>query len=162
MKSDGNIRICGDYKTTVNQVCQNESYPLPKIEELFANLRFSVSWAYQQLQLDDKSKQYVVINTHKGLFRYNRLPFGVSCAIFQRTMESLLQWVAVYIDDILISGKTGEEHLRTLDTVFQRIKESGLRLKQEKCFFMKPSVEYLGHRIDSDGLHLTDEKVRAI
>ncbi len=110
-------------KTTVNQVCQIESYPLPKIEELFANLSGGKVFSKLDLQLDDKSKQYVVINSHKGLFRYNRLPFGVSSApaIFQCTMESLLQdipGVAVYIDDILVSGKTGEEYLRTLEHSF--------------------------------------------
>ena len=70
--------------------------------------------AYQQLQLDDQSKDYVVINTHEGLFRYARLPFGVASApaIFQCNMESLLNGVpgvAVYQDDILISEKTKED-----------------------------------------------------
>ena len=173
VKSDGGIRICGDYKTTVNQVSQTECYPLPKIEELFAKLaggklftKLDLSHAYQQIELEDESRGYVVINTHKGLFRYNRLPFGVSSApaIFQRTMESLLQdipGVAVYIDDILLTGKTDEEHLHTLDVVLQRLEQSGLRLKK-KCFFLQTSVEYLGHRIDCDRLHPTDEKVRAI
>ena len=87
---------------------------MPCIEELFANLaggksfaKLDLAEAYQQIPLEDTSKQYVTINTHKGLYRYNRLPFGVSAApsIFQRVMESLLQgilWVSIYLDKLII------------------------------------------------------------
>ena len=126
-----------------------------------------MSQAYLQLPLDEESKEYVTVNTHKGLYRYNRLPFGISSApsIFQRTMETLLQGikgVLVYIDDILITGPTTEEHLSTLDKVFEKLSVAGLRLNKSKCFFLQPSIEYLGHIIDKDGLHPTEEKVRAI
>ena len=72
------------------------------------------------------------------MFRYNRLPFGISSApgIFQRTMESLLQGipkVVVYLDDILVTGLSEEDHLLTLQKVLQRIESSGLRLKKNKC-----------------------------
>jgi len=80
-------------------------------------------------------------------------------------METLLQGipgVAVYIDDILVSGRSEEEQLRRLDGVLKRLEEAGLRLKRKKCSFMTPSVEYLGHKIDQDGLHPMDEKVRAV
>ena len=90
--------------------------------------------AYQQIELDEESKQFVVVNTHKGLFRYNRLPFRVSAApaIFQRVMESLLQGmtgVVAYLDDILVTGKTEEEHLTRLEEVLSRLERAGLRLK---------------------------------
>ena len=109
----------------------------------------------------------MVVNTHKGLFRYNRLPFGISLApgIFQRTMESLLQdipSVIVYIDDILISGQSEEEHLQLLERVLDRLETAGLRLKREKCLLMAELVEYLGHRIDKNGLHPPKEKVKAV
>ena len=76
-----------------------------------------MSQSYQQICLDDKSKKYVVINTSKGLFQYNRLPFGISSApgIFQRVMENILQGVpkvVVYLNDILITGKNDDEHLK--------------------------------------------------
>ena len=108
-----------------------------------------------------------VINTHKGLFQYNRLPFGISSApaIFQRVMDTLLSdipGVIVYLDDVLITGKTNEDHMRSLDTVLTRIQEAGLLLKKEKCLFMEKSVTYLGHTIDANGLHLMTEKVEAI
>ena len=113
LKPDNSIRICGDYKTTVNQVSKVDNYPIPKVEDLLATLggrekftKLDMSQAYQQLQLEAESKQYTTINTHKGLFQYNRLPYGVSSApgIFQRNMENLLQnipYVIVRVDDIL-------------------------------------------------------------
>ena len=83
VKKDGSVRICGDFKTTVNQACPTESYPLPRVDELFADLaggkyftKLDMSNAYLQLPLSDQSKQLVTINTHKGLFQYNRLPLA--------------------------------------------------------------------------------------
>ena len=92
VKSDGSIRICGDYKVTVNKAAEVESYPLPRIDDLLASLgggkiftKLDLAHAYQQVPLADCAKQYVVINTLQGLYRYNRLPFGITLApaIFQ-------------------------------------------------------------------------------
>ena len=126
-----------------------------------------MSQAYQQVELDEVSKQYTVINRHKGLFQCRRLPFGISSAsaIFQRVMESLFQsipGVIVYIDDVLITGKNDEEQLKSLETVSKRIKDAGMLLKREKCIFMMKSVSYLGHVIDCQGLHPTQDKVDII
>ena len=168
LKSDKqSVRICGDFKLTVNRASKLDCYPIPKIEDLLAKLaggktfsQLDLSQAYQQLPLDQKSKSYVVINTQRGLFRYNRLPYGVSSApgIFQRTMENILQgipYVVVYLDDILITGPTPQEHIRVLEEVLTRLKKS-------KCSFMAPSVIYLGHHIDAEGLHPVADKVKAV
>ena len=102
IKSNGIACICGDYKVTVNQAVKVNQYPITRIDDLFASLsggkkftKLELSHAYQQVQLDKASHQYATINTHKGLFRYNRLPFGVSSApcIFQQIMEMLLQGI---------------------------------------------------------------------
>ena len=174
VKSDGSIRICGDFKRTVNKSTRTEVYPLPRIEELFTCLSggqtfttLDLSHAYLQLELEEDSQELVTINTHKGLYKYTRLPFGVASApaIFQRTMESLLQglpMVCVYIDDIIVSGKTQEEHLHNLNEVLQRLQSAGLRLKREKCSFCLPEVDYLGHTISAEGLRPSPSKVRAI
>ncbi|KAJ8351825.1 hypothetical protein SKAU_G00233010 [Synaphobranchus kaupii] len=173
-QADGSVCLCGDYKLTVNQVSKLDAYPIPKIEDLFATLtggqsftKLDMSQAYQQLLLDDKSKEYLTVNTHKGLYRYNRLAFGVSSApgIFQRTMENILRGlpqVLVYLYDILITGQNDTEHVRNLEEVLRRLSAAGLRLKQEKCRIMAPVVEYLGHKIDANGLHPTTGKVQAI
>ena len=98
-KKDGTLRVCRDYKMTVNQCADVDQYPLPNAEDLFATLsggkifsKIDLSHAYQQVELDDNSQRYLTINTHKGLYRYKRLPFGVSSApaIFQRIMDQLL------------------------------------------------------------------------
>ena len=89
LKPDGSIRICGDYKITINRAAKPDMYPLPRVEDLFATLaggksftKLDLAEAYQQIPLEDTSKQYVTINTHKGLYRYNRLPFGVCCPFY--------------------------------------------------------------------------------
>ena len=139
------VRICGDFKQTASKL---DRYPIPKVEDLFAMLKggkvfskLDLRQAYQQMKLDEKSKQ--VVNT---LFRYTRLPFGIASAprIFQRVMESIVKdipGVVVYLDDILITAETKEEHLERLEKVLSKIQESGLRLKKEKCVFMASSVE---------------------
>ena len=88
LKSDKKtVRICGDFSQTVNKAAKVDAYPIPKIRDLFAKVagakKFSIldlSQAYQQVQLDELSIKYVVINTHRGLFQYNRLPYGIASA----------------------------------------------------------------------------------
>ena len=174
MKPDNAIRICGDYKTTVSQVSKLDNYPIPKVEDLLATLggrekftKLDMSQAYQQLQLDHESKRYTTINTHKGLFQYNRLPYGISSApgIFQRNMENLLQnisYVIVREDDILVSGAKDGDHLKNLEEVFKRLPKAGLRLKKGKCVFMEPQVTYLGHSVSKEGIQPMEDKVEAI
>ena len=123
--------------------------------------------AYQQIPLEQQSRQLVTINTHKGLYCYNRLPFGISAApsIFQWTMENLLQGIpntCIYLDDVLITGDSQQSHLANLEGVLCKLQTAGLRLKHSKCNFMMPSVEYLGHQISVQGLQPTEDKVRAI
>ena len=107
------------------------------------------------------------INTHKGLYRYNRLPYRVASApgIFQRTIEDLLQGIpstGVLLDNILITGPSTEEHLDNIDKVLRGLSEAGLPLKAVKCQFMKPVLECLGNRVDAEGFHPVEAKVKAI
>ena len=173
-KGDGKIRLCGDYKVTINKSLEIDQHPLPRPEELFAALtggvkfsKIDLTQAYQQMILDKDSRVYVTINTHLGLFRYTRLPFGIASApaIFQRTMDTILQGlphVQCYIDDIIITGSNAEEHLHNLEEVLKRLSHYGIRVKEEKCAFFRDKVEYLGHQISSEGLHTAPKKVEAI
>ena len=115
----------------------------------------------------EDSKEFLTINTHKGLYKFNRLPFGVASApaIFQRSMETLLRdlpGVSVYLDDILVTGSSLQEHHTNLEHVLERLAEAGLRLNKSKCSFLLQQIEYLGHVIDAKGLHPTEEMVKAI
>ena len=132
-KGDGHLHICGDYRFTVNPLLVVDQHPLPKPEELFSSLsvgqkfsKIDLSHAYQQMALEEESCKYVVINTHKGLYRYTRLPLGIAPAptLFQRTMDTILQGipnVLCYLDDILITGLTQKEHFQNVKEVLKRL-----------------------------------------
>ena len=173
-KKDGKFRICGDYKVTVNPALQVDQYPLPKPEDLFATLAggekfttLDLSQAYLQLELDEESSQCTTVNTHKGLYRYKRLPFGIASApaLFQKTMDTVLQDIPkamCYIDDIMITGTNDAEHLATLEEVLKRLKEHGIKANLKKCRFLAKSVKYLGHLIDAEGKHTLTDKLDAV
>ncbi|XP_044764532.1 uncharacterized protein K02A2.6-like [Coccinella septempunctata] len=117
LKEDGSVRICGDYKLTLNPVLNDDKYPIPRIDDLYAKLnggqqfsKIDLSTAYQQIELENESAELTAISTHKGLFFYNRLPYGIKCAPgkFQRIRDQLfgdMEDVCVFLDDILITGK---------------------------------------------------------
>lgn len=173
-KKNGQIRICGDFKVTVNPAIEIDQHYMPRIEELFAKLqggrefsKLDLSQAFQQIGLDENSKVLLTISTHLGLFKYNRLTFGVACAPakFQKIMDALLGGVegcAVFQDDILISGKDKKEHLENLEKVLFILKRAGLKLNYDKCIFFAKRVEYLGFIIDTEGLHPSGDKTLAI
>lgn len=172
MKSGCN-RLCGDFKLTLNKACPTEQYPLPLIEDIFASLNggdlfstLDLREAYSQIPLDEESKKLTVINTHKGLYFYNRLPFGVASAppIFQRRMETLLQGISgfqAYLDDVFVAEKNGDKSER-LRQVLQVLRDSVVKLNKEKRCFRSAEVIYVGHRIDSKGLHPTGKNLEAL
>ena len=166
-------RICGDFKVTVNPVLTAEQYPLPLIDDLFSCLaggqKFSkvdLCQAYFQMHVYPVTGTVTIV-THKGLYRYRRLPFGITSApaLFQRAMAQILSGlpgVQCYLDDQLITGPDEQSHLRILDATLQRLQEYGLKVWKDKCEFFQHSVEYLGHVIDSAGLHKAPSMVKAI
>lgn len=174
LKQDKSIRLCADYSVSLNKHLLVEKYPLPRMDELFAKLsggqqfsKLDLSRAYNQVRLSDDSQLLTTINTHKGLYKYTRLVFGLASApaIFQRTMETLLaglDGVLVYLDDILVTGKNKSEHVKRLHEVFSRLEQAGLVLQKEKCSFFQDSVSYLGFIVDKQGIHKSPEKVKAI
>lgn len=172
-KPSGKVRICGDFKQ-LNQCISIDQHPLPKLDDLMEKLRGGVYFskldladAYLQLQLDDDARKLCVINTPFGLYRYKRMCFGVasSPAQFQRCMDSLtseLPGVAAYLDDLIITGKTKEEHLANLNGLLNKLQEHGFRVNLKKCEFFQNSVEYLGHIIDKQGKRPSESAIAAL
>ena len=174
VKKDGSVRVCGDFKVTINPQLDVDEYPLPRIDDIYASLGggtlFSVidlRHAYLQMEVEEQSRPFLTINTTRGLYQYQRLPYGVASApaIWQRAMDQVLQGlpgVFCYLDDIIVTGSTMEEHLERLVAVLKRLEEYGLKANREKCKFLRSFVEYLGHVISAEGLHQSPKKVKAI
>ncbi|CAB3983486.1 Hypothetical predicted protein [Paramuricea clavata] len=115
--------------------------------------KLDLSHAYAQLNVDKESQEYLTINTHKGLYSYTKLPYGVKSTpkIFQSKMDQILQGIEKCVckqDDILIGGNDWRENLKILG--------------ESKCEFLKPEVVYLGLKINEKGLHPVEEKVDAV
>ena len=170
----GPIRICGDYKQTVNKIAPLDSYPIPSTIDQLATLaggqkftKLDLSQAYQQLELDEASMELLTINTHQGLFQPSRLQFGIHSAtgIFQREMDRRLLRIPmtkVRVDDILISGRDDAEHLGNLREVLVKLREAGLTVKLAKCAFMQDEVTYCGYVINRDGVKPMPANVAAV
>ena len=159
---------------TVKPQLNFPQYAIPLPEDVFVKLqggqrftKLDLKSAFQQLPLDPDSQKFVTMNTHRGLYRYKRLPFSIvsSPAIFQRTMDVILQGldnVASIQDDILITGRDDDHHIKNLDSVLNRLDSYGLRLQLSKCKFMQKSVTYMGCVISAIGISPTEEKIEAI
>lgn len=158
------IRVCGDYSVTVNRQLKEHRHPIPLPEELMRKLgggygftKIDLADAYNQIKLGPRSQQRLALNTHKGVLLQKRLPFGIKSApgYFQQIMDQLTQdlpGVAVYLDDLLVSGKNAEDHIANLQRLLQHLDEKGLRCRLEKCQFAQPWVEYLGHLLSAEGI----------
>ncbi|XP_065075015.1 uncharacterized protein K02A2.6-like [Ochlerotatus camptorhynchus] len=160
-KPDHSVRISADFPTGLNNALESNSYPLPLPEDIFNRManctmfsHIDQSDAYLQVELDEESRKLVTINTHKGLYRFNRLSPGVKCApgAFQQIMDTMLSGLpctSPYLDDILYR-------------VLQRFQEYGFTAKYEKCRFFMRQVKYLDQLLDTEGIRPDPEKVKAI
>ena len=173
-KSDGGIRICGDFKVTINPVICPQVFPLPTPEEMFSALangesftKLDLSRAYKQMKVKEECQHLLTINTHLGLYCYSRLPFGISTApaLWQKAMTQVLQGipgVVYFLDDILITGRSRQEHEANLRQVLSRLQQYGLRLNRAKCQFFQTELEFLGHIVSCAGVRPTDSRIKAI
>ena len=161
------MRVWADFSTGLNAALKDHHYLLPSSKEVFTKLnegkifsKIDLSEAYLQIPVEEESSKLLCISTHKGLFKFNRLVFGIKVApaIFQQiidTMLSGLDFSIGYLDDILMTSETIEQHRKHVFQVFKRINEYGCTLKDTKCEFFLDKIKYLGQIIDKktvDGL----------
>ena len=165
-------RFCIDLRK-VNDLTAKDCYSLPRIDETVDALGGSVFFssmdidrAFWQVVMADEDKHKFAFRVDGRLLEPNVMPFGSknAPATFQRLLDKVLRGLTwkqclVYIDDILVFGRSFEEHLTRLDAVLARIGEAGLLLKPEKCEFGKSEVKYLGFEISDKGLRPSQAKV---
>ncbi|XP_048513423.1 uncharacterized protein LOC125501460 [Athalia rosae] len=173
-KSNGNIRICGDFKITVNPHIIMNKYPLHTIDDIFSALQGGLTFteldlrhAYMQFEVDESCRDLLTIITHKGSFRYKKIPEGIAPAPadVQKKMDECLAGIngtISYIDNIYVTGRTNEEHIKNLEAVCARLQKCGLRVNVDKSKFMQDKLDVLGYAIDKNGLHKSKTKVDAM
>ena len=174
-KKDGTSRFCVDYRL-LNSVTKKDSYPLPRIDdtldtlvgcELFSTLDLKSGYWQVGLARGDREKTAFSIGT--GLWQFTVMPFGLcnAPATFERLMETVLRGLSwetclVYLDDVIVLGKSMKDHLKNLEQVFQRLREANLKLNPKKCSLFRRKVRFLGHVVSSEGVSVDPEKVAAI
>lgn len=167
------VRICVDMRRA-NDAVERENHPLPTIEDFLPHLgkakmfsRLDVKNAFHQVEISRESREITTFITRKGLFRYTRLMFGISCApeLFQKLMEQILggcDGCLNFIDDIIVFGEDKREHDHRLAKVQEALKENEVGLNEEKCVYGANKIKFLGHTLSGDGITADSDKLEAI
>ncbi|GJR19633.1 putative reverse transcriptase domain-containing protein [Tanacetum coccineum] len=174
-KKDGSFRMCIDYRE-LNKLTVKNRYPLPRIDDLFDQLQGSSIYSkidlrsgYHQLRVREQDIPKTAFRTRYGHYEFQVMPFGLTNApaVFMDLMNRVCKpyldkFVIVFIDDILIYSKNEKEHEEHLKAILGLLKEEKLYAKFSKCDFWIPKVQFLGHVIDSRGIHVDPAKIESI
>nr|GEW39659.1 putative reverse transcriptase domain-containing protein [Tanacetum cinerariifolium] len=174
-KRDGSFWMCIDYRE-LNKLTVKNRYPLPRIDDMFDQLQGSSVYSkidlrtgYHQLRITEEDIPITAFQTRYGHYEFQVMSFGLTNApaVFMDLMNQvckpyLNKFVIVFIDDILIYSKSKEEHRDHLKTILELLKREQLYAKFPKCDFWLESVQFLGHVIDSKGVHVDPAKIEAI
>ncbi|GJU98439.1 putative reverse transcriptase domain-containing protein [Tanacetum coccineum] len=174
-KKDGSFRMCIDYRE-LNKLTVKNRYPLPRIDDLFDQLQGSSVYSkidlrsgYHQLRVREEDIPKTAFRTRYGHYEFQVMPFGLTNApaIFMDLMNRVCKpyldkFVIVFIDDILIYSKNKEEHEGHLRLILELLKNEELYAKFSKCEFWIPKVQFLGHVIDREGIHVDPAKIESI
>ncbi|GJY88787.1 reverse transcriptase domain-containing protein [Tanacetum coccineum] len=174
-KKDGSFRMCIDYRE-LNKLTVKNRYPLPRINDLFDQLQGSSIYSkidlrsgYHQLRVQEQDIPKMAFRTRYGHYEFQVMPFGLtnSPAVFMDLMNRVCKpyldkFVIVFIDDLLIYSKDEREHEEHLKAILELLKKEKLYAKFSKCEFWIPNVQFLGHVIDSRGIHVDPAKIESI
>ena len=172
-KKDGTWRLVVDYRR-LNSMTVPDRMPMPILDEVLCNLSGSSVFSsldllsgYWQMPLDEESKPLTAFSTHNEHLQFEVMPFGLANAplSFVRLMGQVLgnmPNVFCYMDDIIVYTSDVSSHLKTLELVFERLREAGLRVKLKKCRFFMKQLDFLGHTVTSEGIRTQENKVKAI
>ena len=174
-KKDGTMRMCVDYRA-LNNITIKNSYPLPRVDELFDRLqgaryfsKIDLRSGYHQIRIVAEDVPKTAFRTRYGHFEFLVLPFGLTNApgtfmhlMHQTFREYLDDFVLVFLDDILIFSKTLEEHKAHVRKVLATLRQHKLYAKESKCEFFQREVEFLGHLVGRDGVRMMEDKVKAV
>ncbi|GJW51479.1 putative reverse transcriptase domain-containing protein [Tanacetum coccineum] len=174
-KKDGSFRMCIDYRE-LNKLTVKNRYPLPRIDDLFDQLQGSSVYSkidlrsgYHQLRVREEDIPKTAFRTRYGHYEFQVMPFGLTNApaVFMDLMNRVCKpyldkFVIVFIDDILIYSKNEQEHKEHLKQILELLKKEELYAKFSKCEFWIPKVQFLGHVIDSEGIHVDPAKIESI
>ena len=174
-KKDGTTRFCVDYRR-LSDVTRKDSFPLPRVDSTLDALNGS-QWfstldlksGYWQVELEQSAKEKTAFSYGKGLWQFNVMPFGLCNppATFEHLIESVLarmpwETCLVYLDDIIVLGKSFDEHLDNLAQVFERLRNSHLKLSTKKCCLCQPQITYLGYVVTRSGIEPDPTKIEAV
>lgn len=168
-------RLVIDYRK-LNEKTIKDSYPIPNIDEILDGLgnakyfsAFDLTSSFHQVGVKENDIHKTAFSTKDGHFEFVRMPFGLKNAppTFQRLMNRGLQGLVgnncfVYVDDIIVFGRTLEEHNKNLKIIFERLRQCGLKLQPDKCEYLKPELEYLGHVISAEGVQPNPARIEKV
>ena len=174
-KKDGTLRMCIDYRQ-INKVTVKNKYPLPRIEDLFDQLKgagvfskIDLRSGYYQLRVKEGDVPKTVFRTRYGHYEFLVMPFGLTNApaAFMDLMNRVFrpyvdQFVVVFIDDILVYSKDVQEHEHHLRIVLETLREKKLYAKLSKCDFWLKEVSFIGHILSAEGIRVDPAKIEAV
>ncbi|KAK3705420.1 hypothetical protein RRG08_033998 [Elysia crispata] len=165
------VRLVVDMRAA-NQAVMRESHPIPTVDEVLHDMngakvfsKLDLKYGYHQIELDPDSREITTFVTHKGLFRYKRLIFGINAASekFQNIISQALQGcegAQNISDDIVVYGANQEEQYQRLRKVMHKLSEANLTLSKEKCEFGMDEITFTGHVLSEHGIGPTEERVK--
>ncbi len=175
-QKDGSFRPVIDFRRLI-VATQGEQFPLPVLSDFmdlgggnkfFSSLDLVLS-GYWQVPMDPESCKLTAFSTKDGYFEWLRMPFGLKTApmTFQRMITKLLRdlkgkHIFAYLDDVIIASLEVDSHLASLEAVLNRLRRAGLKVKLSKCEFLKNWIRFLGHEVDSSGIHTQADKIQAV